>query len=128
MDFDQFNEYCLSKPGVEVSYPFKGEAAWMKVMGKMFAMANVLSLKMDEKMVDPFHFINVKCDPDKAINLREKFGAVIPAWHQSKVHWNTLLMDGSLSDQFILDQIDHSYNLVVSSLSKKLQQELNQMK
>jgi predicted DNA-binding protein (MmcQ/YjbR family) len=127
LNLEDFKSYCTAKKGVEENYPFKGEAVWMKVMGKMFAMANVQAIKMDKIIVEPFHFVNVKCDPERAVGLREKFGAIIPAWHQSKIHWNTILMDGSLSDEFVYELIDHSYELVISSLPKNLKSELNEL-
>lgn len=127
MNQQAFIDYCLGKPGVEANYPFKGEAVWMKVMGKMFAMANVESLQMEGEMVPPFHFINVKCDPERAVELRETHQAIRPGWHQSKVHWNSLYMDGSLSDALIFELIDHSYDLVASTLSGKLKDELKDL-
>lgn len=127
MTLAAFNKYCLDKKGVEDTYPFKGEAVWMKVMGKMFAMANVQPLKFGAEMVEPFHFINLKCDPEYAVELRVQYAAIIPGWHQSKTHWNTLLMDGSLPDHLIRELIDHSYAVVVSGMSKKLQTELEKL-
>jgi predicted DNA-binding protein (MmcQ/YjbR family) len=77
MDFETFRNYCLAKKGVTEDYPFKGEAVWMKVKGKMFAMANVLELKMEGELVEPFHFINLKCEPEKeAEQLRESHAAI----------------------------------------------------
>ena len=124
MNLETFRNYCLSKKGVEENYPFKGEAVWMKVKGKMFAMANVMELKMDGEIVPPFHFINLKCEPEKALELRESHAAIQPGWHQSKKHWNSLYMDGSLPDELILSLIDHSYDIVVKTLPKKVQEEL----
>ncbi len=78
MNLEEFNNYCLSKTGVTADYPFKGEAVWMKVMGKMFAMTNVLELKFGPELVAPFHFINLKCEPEKAVNLREQYHVTSP--------------------------------------------------
>ena len=125
MIFDEFQMYCLSKPGVTEDYPFKGEAVWLKVMGKMFAMANVRELKMFDSMVPPFHFINLKCEPNYSLELRAEYAAIIPAWHQSKTHWNSLIMDGSLKDKLVKSLIDHSYERVVSALTKKQKEELS---
>jgi len=119
-----FHNYCLSKPGVTADYPFKGECVWLKVVGKMFALSNVESMTIDGQSIDPFHFINLKCDPEKAIELRATHSAITPGWHQSKVHWNTLYMDGSLEDDLIRSLIDHSYEIVVKSLTKKQQESL----
>ncbi|WP_020527707.1 MmcQ/YjbR family DNA-binding protein [Flexithrix dorotheae] len=124
MTFESFRSYCLAKKGVTEDYPFKGESVWMKVMGKMFALANVEEFKMGQELVPPFHFINLKCEPEKAIELREKYPAIQPGWHQSKKHWNSLYMDGSLSDVLIKALIDHSYEIVVAGMPKKTQDEL----
>ncbi|MDN5203837.1 MmcQ/YjbR family DNA-binding protein [Fulvivirgaceae bacterium BMA10] len=119
MTLDTFKTYCLSKKGVEETYPFKGEAVWMKVMGKMFAMTFVREFTFDKEIAPPFHFINLKCDPERAEILRTKHAAIQPGWHQSKKHWNSVFMDGSLSDDMIKELIDHSYDIVCESLPKK---------
>ncbi len=124
MTFNDFREYCLAKPGVEESYPFRGECAWMKVGGKMFGMANCIEMKMDGELVPPFHFANLKCDPEKALELRESYAAIRPGWHQNKDHWNSLYMDGSLPDDLIKELIDHAYNIIAAKLSKKKKAEL----
>ena len=124
MNIEQFNDYCLAKPGVEGHYPFKGEMVWMKVMGKLFAMTNVMEMKIEGEMVLPFHLINLKCDPQRAEELRESHAAIRPGWHQNKTHWNSLYMDGSLPDDLVMELVDHSYEIVVASLSKKAQAEL----
>jgi predicted DNA-binding protein (MmcQ/YjbR family) len=69
--------------------------------------------------------INLKCDPEKAIELREEYGAVKPGWHMNKKHWNTVMFHEDLDDDKIMEMVDHSYNLVVKSLSKKVREELN---
>ena len=127
VELEDFLSYCKKKAGVTADYPFKGEAVWMKVMGKMFAMTNVKELQMEGEMVAPFHFINLKCDPERAVKLRSEYDSIGPGWHQSKVHWNSLYMDGSLPDQLIFELIDHSYELVASSLTAKLKKELNEL-
>lgn len=124
MTLEEFNQYCLAKPGVTADYPFKGECVWMKVLGKMFALANVQAMKMDGQMVDTFHFINLKCSPDKALELREAHAAIVPGWHQNKEHWNTLYMDGSLEHQLVKELVDHSYDIVLQSLPKKQKDQL----
>ena len=121
MTLDDFTAYCMTKPGVTGDRPMSGDVLWLKVSGKMFAMVNVEPLKMDGAMVDPFHFINLKCDPDRALMLRGEHDAIIPGWHQNKTHWNSLLMAGSLSDALIKELTDHSYRLAASSLPKKQQ-------
>lgn len=119
MTLEEYINYCLAKPGVEVSYPFKGECAWLKVGGKMFTLVNVKSMKKEGKTIAPFHFANLKCDPEKALLLRETHGAIQAGWHQNKDHWNSVYMDGSLTDKLIKELIDHAYALVATKLSKK---------
>lgn len=74
--------------------------------------------------LEQFESVNLKCDPERAMQLREEFPAVLPGYHMSKKHWNTVLMDGSIPDKTIRSWIDDSYDLVVASLSKPLRQEL----
>lgn len=110
MNIEEFREYCMSKPGVTEEFPFGEDTLVFKVMGKMFALTN---LEGDWSL-------NLKCDPERAIELREKFPAIQPGYHMSKVHWNTVMMDGSLNRNLILELIDHSYQLVVDKLPGKL--------
>lgn len=110
MNIEEFREYCMSKPGVTEEFPFGEDTLVFKVMGKMFALTN---LEGDWSL-------NLKCDPERAIELREKFPAIQPGYHMSKVHWNTVMMDGSLNSDFVLQLIDHSYQLVVDKLPGKL--------
>jgi len=119
VNFKTFKTYCLSMPGVTEAYPMKGEVVWMKVSGKLFAMTNVQTLKMNGERVSPSHFINLKCDPARAVALRKKHSAITPGWHQNKTHWNTLLMGKPIPDNLIKELTDHSYDLVVASLTKK---------
>ena len=104
MNVEEIREYCIVKPGVTESLPFNDTALVFKVAGKMFAL---LDLSDDRRG------ITLKCDPAMAIELREKYSAVTPAWHFNKKHWNTILVDGSVPDKKILSWIDHSYNLVL---------------
>lgn len=114
MDIESYRSYCLSKAGVTEEFPFDADTLVFKVMGKMFALAGIGS----------FDSINLKCDPEKAIELREQYDAVSPGYHMNKNHWNTIAMDGSIPDATLKEWIDHSYDLVVSGLSKKLRAEL----
>jgi predicted DNA-binding protein (MmcQ/YjbR family) len=100
----------MLKPGVTEEFPFGEDTLVFKVIGKMFALTNL----------DGDWSLNLKCDPERAIELREKYPAIQPGYHMSKVHWNTVMMDGSLSRDFILQLIDHSYQLVVDKLPGKL--------
>jgi predicted DNA-binding protein (MmcQ/YjbR family) len=93
------------------SFPFDEETLVFKVAGKMFALTNV----------DNFNSINLKCDPAKAIELREKYEAIVPGWHMNKKHWNTVNLNGTIPLKLIKEMIDDSYNLVVASLPKKEQ-------
>lgn len=114
MDVETFRDYCLAKKGVTEGFPFDQETLVFKVMGKMFALTDV----------DTFPSINLKCDPELVTDLRERYPAVQPAFHMSKTHWNTVVLDGSVPDKLLFEWIDHSYNQVVAGLSKKLQQAL----
>lgn len=107
MNIEEFREYCISKPGVTEEFPFDANTLVFKVMGKMFALTD---------LVDEFS-LNLKCDPEHAIELREQFPAIRPGYHMNKVHWNTVKMDGSLNQKLILELIDHSYQLVVDKAS-----------
>lgn len=117
MNIEELRDYCITKKGVTESFPFDEETLVFKVMNKMFLLTNInKNLSM-----------NVKCDPEKAIELREQYNSVLPGWHMNKKHWNTVDIDGSISDQQLKEWIDHSYNLIVASLTKKLQNELLSM-
>ncbi|HSV88819.1 MAG TPA: MmcQ/YjbR family DNA-binding protein [Bacteroidales bacterium] len=113
MDIESFRDYCLSKKGVTESFPFDNVTLVFKVFGKMFALTDV----------ETFESINLKCDPDKALQLRELYPAVLPGFHMNKTHWNTIIMDGSVSNSLIFSWTDHSYDLVVQKLSSKLREE-----
>jgi predicted DNA-binding protein (MmcQ/YjbR family) len=108
MNIEEFREYCLSKAGVTEEFPFDEVTLVFKVGGKMFALTNL----------DGEWSLNLKCDPDKAIVLREQYPAIREGYHMSKIHWNTLMMNGSLNNRLIKDLIDHSYELVRSKLPK----------
>jgi len=110
MDIEQFRDYCLSKPDVEEGLPFGGDVLVFKVQGKMFCLT----------VLDNAEFtFNVKCDPEKAIELREQYPAVMPGYHMNKKHWNTIIVDGTLSNDFLRQCIDDSYSLVYKKPKKK---------
>lgn len=117
MNIELLRNYCIAKKGVTEEFPFDERTLVFKVMGKMFALADV----------EEFDGVNVKCDPELAIELRERYAGVVPGYHMSKKHWNTLVMDGSLPEKMILKWVDDSYNLVVASLPKKLREELSNL-
>jgi len=118
MNIESLREYCISKKGVEECFPFDENTLVFKVMGKMFLLTD---------LIEDFK-ISVKCDPEKAIELREQYSFVIPGYHLSKKHWNTIIMDEIVSDQLCIDWIDESYDLVRKSLTKKQQSELENEK
>jgi predicted DNA-binding protein (MmcQ/YjbR family) len=115
MDIEFYRDYCLSKAGVTEEFPFDNNTLVFKVMGKIFALTNV----------DLFSSVNLKCDPERAAVLREQYIGIIPGFHMNKKHWNTIQIDGSVSDKLFLDLVDHSYQLIVEGLSKKLIKELS---
>jgi predicted DNA-binding protein (MmcQ/YjbR family) len=103
MTEEHIRDYCLAKPGVTEGLPFGPEVLVFKVNNKIF-----LLLRLDQH---PINF-NVKCDPDKAIELREQHPAVQPGYHMNKKHWNTIIVDGSLNTKLLQSFIDHSYALI----------------
>lgn len=117
MNIEQFRNYCLSKTGTTEETPFGPTTLVFKVVGKLFALAGL----------ETFESINLKCDPERAMELREKYDGVVPGYHMNKQHWNTVIMDGSISDELILEWIDHSYDLVVRGLSKQQRGELEKL-
>ncbi len=112
MNVENLRAYCLSKKAVTESTPFDDVTLVFKVMGKMFAL-----VPLDEVQLS----VAPKCDPDLALELREKYPAVKAGYHLSKKHWNTVTVDGSIDDRLIFAWIDHSYELVVKGLTKKQQ-------
>lgn len=111
MNIDTLRAYCLSKPAVEETLPFGPDTLVFKVAGKVFLLTGLDS--------DPLSF-NVKCDPDLAVELRERYEAVQPGYHMNKKHWNTITVDGTVSGKLLKEWIDHSYDLVVNSLPAKV--------
>ena len=117
MNIEELREYCISKKGTTESFPFDKVTLVFKVMNKMFALT---SLNKDLS-------INLKCNPDKAIELREVYAAVLPGYHMNKKHWNTIMINETVSQQLIKEWIDNSYDLVVKSLPKKVKEELKKL-
>ena len=115
MNVEQIREYCLKKEGVTEEFPFDEETLVFKVIGKIFLLVSLDSL--------PLQF-NVKCDPEVAIELRERYESVEPGYHMNKKHWNTVIIDGFVPDKIILKWIDNSYDLVVGGLKKADQKKL----
>ena len=118
MHIEEFREYCIVKKGVTEEFPFDEVTLVFKVMGKMFALAPLERLPSQ---------VNLKCDPERAIELREEHdGVIIPGYHMSKTHWNTLYPE-QLPPDLIRELIDHSYELVVEKLPRKLKEEMSQL-
>jgi predicted DNA-binding protein (MmcQ/YjbR family) len=115
MNVEDLRAHCLSLKGVEETLPFGPDNLVMKVMGKMFC---IISLDAHPASC------NVKCDPEMALSLREAHTGVLPGYHMNKQHWNTLVFDGSFTDAQARQWLDDSYALIVASLPKKLQTEL----
>jgi len=111
MDIESLREYCLGKKAVEESFPFGETTLVFKVKGKMFLLVG-----LDEPVLQ----FNVKCDPEEAIEWREKYPAVQPGYHMNKRLWNTVIVDGSIPARVLRQMIDDSYRLVVLSLPKRL--------
>jgi predicted DNA-binding protein (MmcQ/YjbR family) len=108
MNIESIREYCISKKGVNESFPFDETTLVFKVANKMFAL---LGLNSD--------FINLKCDPEIAISRREEFEEIKPGFHMNKKLWNSVVYTGNLKTTFIKEMIDESYNLILNSLTKK---------
>jgi predicted DNA-binding protein (MmcQ/YjbR family) len=108
LNIESFRSFCLSKKGVTEEFPFDKNTLVFKVMGKMFALTDL----------DSFESINLKCDPETGVQLREQYVSVLPGYHMNKKHWTTVMMDGSIPDRLIKQWIEQSYRLVVASFTK----------
>lgn len=108
MNIEEIRDYCLAKPGTEETFPFDEVTLVFKVMGKMFAL-----LPLDSEPS-----VNLKCDPEYALRLRESYPAIQPGYHMSKKHWNTVYLDHGLPEKLLRELIDHSYQEVVKGLKK----------
>ena len=117
MNLDTLRKYCLSMKGVTEDMPFDNITLVFKVMGKIFLLTDT----------EGDLWINLKCDPEKALELRASYPAVQPGYHMNKKHWNTVYCDGSLEDKLILDMVRHSYDMVVKGLGTLQKAELRQM-
>ncbi|WP_165749108.1 MmcQ/YjbR family DNA-binding protein [Cellulophaga sp. Z1A5H] len=118
MNIEVFRAYCIAKKGVTEEFPFDEDTLVFKVMGKMFALSSLKRLPTQA---------NLKCNPDRALTLREEHdGVIIPGYHMSKIHWNTLFLE-RVPPELLKELIDHSYDLVVSKLTKKVKEALNSL-
>jgi predicted DNA-binding protein (MmcQ/YjbR family) len=117
MDPQLISEYCVAKAGVTEESPFDEDSPVYKVMGKIFLIMNLT----------PPYSINIKCDPEKAVELRERYDAVTPGYHMNKTHWNTVQLDGTIPAKIIFEWIDHSYQLVADKLNKSDKRKLHNL-
>jgi len=122
MNLESYYQYCLSKKAVTEHFPFDEDTLVFKVGGKMFALASLKEWENGNPA------INLKCDPDRAEELRAQYDDITPGYHMSKIHWNTVNANRDVSDSLINELIDHSYDLVFKSLTKKLREEILESK
>jgi len=113
MNVEEIREYCITKPFVTEGFPFDETTLVFKVHNKMFALIGL----------DKASYINLKCDPERAIELREAYSEITPGYHMSKKHWNSVSVIGRLSDDLIKELINHSYQLIWDSLPKKVREQ-----
>ncbi|OAB25212.1 Predicted DNA-binding protein, MmcQ/YjbR family [Flavobacterium fryxellicola] len=118
MNLESYYEYCLAKKGVTEHFPFDEDTLVFKVGGKLFALTSLSQWEKGEPSV------NLKCDPERAQELRAEYDSIQPGFHANKTHWNTIAINKSVSDALVKELINHSYDLVFKSLTKKLQNEI----
>ncbi len=118
MNIQQLYEFCLSKKGVTEHFPFDEDTLVFKVGGKMFCLTSLKNWEAGNPS------LNLKCNPERAVELREQYDGIKPGWHMSKVHWNTVSINEDVPTKLITELINHSYELIFNSLTKKLQQEI----
>ena len=118
MNIEELRDHCLSLKGATEDFPFDEFTLVLKVQGKMFGL-----IPLD----NPETQITLKCDPERAIQLRDEYEAITAAWHFNKKHWNTVRIDPSISKALLTELIQHSYDLVVAGLTRKLREELNNL-
>jgi predicted DNA-binding protein (MmcQ/YjbR family) len=108
MNIEEFRDYCLDKTAVTEDMPFGEDTLVFKVGGKIFALTDINS----------FASVNLKCNPERAVELRDQFAFITPGYHMNKKHWNTVLLDSPISNAQLKELIDHSYGLVYAALPK----------
>lgn len=116
MNIEEYRDFCLSLPGATEETPFGPDTLVFKVGGKLFALNDLRT----------FESFNVKCDPERAVELRERYDYVLPGFHMNKKHWNTVLVGTGVTEAQVREWITHSYQLVVASLPKSIRTELAQ--
>lgn len=112
MTLEDLQAHCAKKPGVSWDTPFGPDVLVFRVMEKMFALAPI----------SVFATVNLKCDPERAIELRERYEGITPGYHMNKLHWNTVDTTGSVPEKLIRALVDHSYELVKASLPKRVRE------
>jgi len=121
MNIEQLRDYCLKKKGVTEDFPFDQDTLVFKVLGKMFVLTGLSKWERGEASV------NLKADPEYAKELRAEYESIQPGFHMSKKHWNTIaIYKGELTASFIFELVDHSYNMVLKGMSKKMRDTLDQ--
>lgn len=115
MNLTFFRDFCLALPHVTEDTPFDAKTLCFRIGGKIFAILDM----------EVFEYVNLKCDPERSIELREQYPGITPGFHMNKKSWNSVSVQGNVPDRLILDLARHSYDLVYSSLPKKIQLELN---
>ena len=113
LNIEQIREYCLKKKGVTEEFPFDEDTLVFKVAGKIFLLASLEAIPLQ---------INLKCDPEKAVELREEYDSVQPGYHMNKKHWNTIIIDGTIPERKLLELIEDSFSLVIAGLTKAKRQ------
>ena len=120
MNIEQYYEFCLGMKGVTEHFPFDEDTLVLKVGGKMFALSSLKGWEGGTPSV------NLKCDPGRALELRAEYECVEPGFHMSKVHWNTVELNGDVADKMVCELINDSYDLVFKSLTKKVREEMGE--
>lgn len=118
MNLETYYEYCHSKKGVTEHFPFDVDTLVFKVGGKMFALSSL------QQWENGAPSVNLKCDPELGEELRTEYQDIQPGFHMNKIHWNTIAVNKEVSDAMVKELVDHSYDLVFKSLTKKLQNEI----
>lgn len=121
MNIQQLYEFCLSKKGVTEHFPFDDDTLVFKVCGKIFALTSLKSFENNNAS------LNLKCNPDRAVELRQEFEAIQPGYHMNKTHWNTIFLNKDVSDKIVLELVNHSYELIFNSLAKKDREFIEQL-
>lgn len=120
MTITDFYDFCLAKKGVTEHFPFDEDTLVFKVGGKMFALSSLSEWEKGNPSM------NLKCDPERALELRAEYDGINPGFHMSKVHWNTITVNSDVPVKLLRELITHSYELIFNSLTKKLQAEILQ--